>query len=131
MKILFVCVENSFRSQIAEGFGRRWAHEDDEIYSAGSRPSGIINPMAIRLMKEVGADITTQYSKTLDEYATFRFDAVISMGCGEDCPSLPCRIREDWQIPDPKLFSVEEQRIIRDYIEIKVKDLLSRLTAGL
>ena len=125
--ILFVCVENSNRSQMAEAFGHLHKTDNLQVYSAGSKPSGTINPKAIVALGEKGIDTNKMFSKSLQEIPNTEYDAVISMGCGEDCPHIPAKIREDWLIPDPKNLSENEYRIIRDYIEIKVKELIQKI----
>ena len=123
MRIVFVCVENSCRSQIAEAFARIFAPGVD-VYSAGSRPSGHVNPKAIASMKEVGYDLTTHASKALEELPAIEFDAAITMGCGDECPHLRAKLHVDWSIPDPKHLAPEEFRGVRDLIADKVRDLL-------
>src|SRR2546421_6621092 len=108
-KILFVCIENSNRSQMAEAFAAIHGNKKVEAFSAGSRPSGIINPKAIASMKEIGYDLSGQYSKSLDEIKDKApFDAVITMGCGDACPWMPAKQFIDWQIPDPKEMKPDE-----------------------
>ena len=120
MKAVFVCVENSNRSQMAEAF----AHMAGiDAYSAGSRPSGKVNPKAIEAMKELGYDLTTHHSKSLDDLLNETFDVAITMGCGDECPMLKAARREDWGIPDPKELSPEQFREVRDLIGRKVKEL--------
>jgi protein-tyrosine-phosphatase len=127
-RIVFICVENSNRSQIAEAFARLHGAGRVEAYSAGSRPSGLVNPRAVEFMREVGYDLTTHHSKGLAELPPGEFDAVIGMGCGDEgCPLLPARRREEWGIPDPKAMPPEQYRAVRDLIERKVKELLARL----
>ena len=126
-RIVFVCVENSCRSQIAEAFGRLYAGPNVEIYSAGSRPSGQVNPKAIASMQEIGYDLTTHASKSLDELPAVEFDAAITMGCGDECPFLKAKSREDWGIPDPKHLPPEQFRDVRALIEGKVRELLARI----
>ena len=125
-RLLFVCVENSCRSQIAEAFARIHGGEDVEAYSAGSHPSGIVNPMAIEIMREVGYDLSTHASKSLDEIPNVMYDFVATMGCGDECPFVPAKRREDWQIPDPKHMPPDEFRKVRAEIERKVKAVLAR-----
>ena len=98
-----------------------------ESYSAGSKPSGTVNPKAVEFMKEVGYDLSTHGSKSLDEIPKIEYDAVITMGCGDSCPFVVGRIREDWGLPDPKLMPPEDFRKVRDLIGQKVRDLLRRL----
>jgi arsenate reductase len=126
-RVLFVCVENSNRSQMAEAFARIHGREEFEAYSAGSRPSGIVNPKAIQAMQEVGYDLGGHQSKSLDDLPDVEFDAAITMGCGDACPMVQARIREDWNIPDPKGMPPEEFRLVRDLIESKVKQLLQTI----
>jgi arsenate reductase len=120
-RFLFVCVENSCRSQMAEAFARIHGGEDIEAYSAGSRPSGIVNPKAVESMKELGYDLSTHESKSLDDLPDLQWDFVATMGCGDECPYIRAKQREDWQIPDPKDMQIEEFRGVRDLIEERVK----------
>lgn len=98
---MFVCVENSCRSQIAEAFTRIHGGDRIEAFSAGSRPSGVVNPKAIDTMHEVGYDLSTHQSKSLDQIPDLTYDFVATMGCGDECPLIRAKRREDWQIPDP------------------------------
>ena len=127
-RVLFVCVENSNRSQMAEAFARIHGAGRVEAYSAGSRPSGRINPRAVEAMKEVGYDLTTHTSKGLADLPAGEFDAVVGMGCGDEgCALVPARRREEWGVPDPKEMPPERYREVRDLIERKVKELLASL----
>jgi len=126
-KVLFVCVENSNRSQMAEAFAKIHGKGKVEAYSSGSRPSGKVNPKAIEAMKELGYDLTTHSSKSLDEIPDVEYDFVATMGCGDECPFVRAKIREDWQIPDPKHLEPEEFRKVRDLIEQKVKEMLEKI----
>ncbi len=126
-RLLFVCIENSCRSQIAEAFARRHGGEKVKSYSAGSRPSGKVNPRAIASMREVGYDLTAHASKSLGEIPDMEYDAVITMGCGDECPFVRGKIHEEWSIPDPKLLPPEAFREVRDRIEAKVKALFHRI----
>jgi arsenate reductase (thioredoxin) len=128
-RVVFVCVENSNRSQMAEAFARIHGGKDVEAYSAGSRPSGLVNPKAIEAMKERGYDLTKHGSKGLDEFNGKSFDAAVTMGCGDECPLLLARRRVEWQIPDPKHLPPEQFRVVRDLIESKVVELLNELSA--
>ncbi|GAB6195078.1 arsenate reductase ArsC [Lysobacter xanthus] len=123
-RLLFVCVENSNRSQMAEAFARMHGGGDVEASSAGSRPSGRINPKAVRFMAERGYDLTTHASKSLDE-VTGEFDVVVTMGCGDDCPWVPAKRREDWALPDPRDMDDDGYRAVRDDIEARVQALLA------
>ena len=125
--VLFVCVENSNRSQMAEAFARIHSQGKVEAYSAGSRPSGQINPKAIIAMQELSYDLSTHGSKSLKEIPDIEYDFVATMGCGDECPLVRSKQREDWDIPDPKNMSPEEFRVVRDLIESKVVDLLGRV----
>ena len=101
-KVIFVCVENSNRSQMAEAFARLHGGDQVQAFSAGSRPSGRVNPTAVEAMRRVGYDLTTHHSKGLDEFNGQEFDAAVTMGCGDECPLVVADRRVDWQIPDPK-----------------------------
>lgn len=127
--VLFVCVENSNRSQMAEAFARMHGHGKVEAASAGSRPSGRINPKAIAAMQERGYDLTAHTSKGLDAFNGRRVDVAVTMGCGDECPLVVAGRRDDWRIPDPRDMSPEEFRGVRDLIEQKVSDLIASLTA--
>ena len=127
-RVLFVCVENSNRSQMAEAFARLHGGSRVQAYSAGSRPSGQVNPRAVEFMREVGYDLTTHQSKGLTDLPAVEFDAVVGMGCGDEgCPFVRARRREDWAIPDPKELPPEQYRAVRDRIESEVKRLLRSL----
>jgi arsenate reductase (thioredoxin) len=126
-RVVFVCVENSNRSQMAQAFARIHGGDRVEAFSAGSRPSGQINPKAVEAMREVGYDLTTHSSKGLDEFNGKAFDAAVTMGCGDECPLVVAKRRVDWQIPDPKHMPPEQFREVRDTIERKVKELLGSL----
>jgi protein-tyrosine-phosphatase len=127
MRLLFVCVENSNRSQMAEAFARIHGRDSVEAFSAGSNPSGQINPKAIDAMRAVGYDLSAHKSKSLAELPDVEFDFVATMGCGDACPNVRARLREDWQIPDPREMPSEEFRAVRDAIEAKVLAILERL----
>jgi arsenate reductase (thioredoxin) len=127
-KLLFVCVENSNRSQMSQAFAKILGGSEVEAYSAGSKPSGIVNPKAIAAMQELGYDLSTHDSKSLDEVKEHApFDAVVTMGCGDACPWMPAKQFIDWQIPDPKHMEPNEFNEVRDFIREKVKDLLASL----
>ena len=130
-KLLFVCIENSNRSQMSQAFAIINGGNNVEAYSAGSKPSGIVNPKAIAAMKELGYDLSTHDSKSLEEVKSFApFDAVVTMGCGDACPWMPARKFVDWVIPDPKHMQPKEFNEVRNLIEEKVKDLLAELEVG-
>ena len=126
-RLLFVCVENSNRSQMAEAFARIHGGPDVEAYSSGSRPSGRVNPKAIEAMRELGYDLSRHGSKSLAEIPDVEYDFVATMGCGDACPFVRAKVREDWQIPDPREMPPEEFRKVRDLIETKVKNALARV----
>jgi arsenate reductase (thioredoxin) len=127
-KILFVCIENSNRSQMSQAFAKMHGGDSVEAFSAGSKPSGIVNPKAIAAMKELGYDLSTHESKSLEEVKAFApFDAVVTMGCGDACPWMPAKQFIDWQIPDPKYMEPGEFNKVRDIISKKVKDLIDSL----
>jgi arsenate reductase (thioredoxin) len=126
-KVLFVCVENSNRSQMAEAFACIHAAGKVEAFSAGSRPSGTINPRAVEAMRELGYDLRTHKSKSLEEIPNTEFDFVATMGCGDECPFVRAKKREDWAIPDPKNLPIEEFRVVRDLIEKQVLAILKNL----
>jgi len=127
LRVLFVCVENSNRSQMAEAFARIHGGERVEALSAGSRPSGIVNPKAIEAMREKGHDLDRHGSKSILDVGAGPFDAVVTMGCGDACPNVATRVREDWSIPDPRSMEPDEFRTVRDRIEREVVALLDRL----
>jgi protein-tyrosine-phosphatase len=126
-RIIFVCVENSNRSQMAEAFARIHGSGQVEAYSAGSHPSGRVNPKAVDAMRELGYDLTTHRSKSVADLAGIDFDVAVTMGCGDECPNIKAKRREDWSIPDPKNLPPERFREVRDLIQAKVQDLLSRV----
>ena len=129
-RIVFVCVENSNRSQMAEAFARMHGGDAVEAYSAGSRPSGKVNPKAIEAMRAKGYDLSTHRSKSLDDLPpAVDWDAAVTMGCGDECPMLRAARREDWQIPDPKNLPPQEFALVRDLIERQVVQLLGELGA--
>lgn len=123
-KVLFVCVENSCRSQIAEAFAGIHGRGVIESYSSGSRPSGIVNPKGIASMKEIGYDMSSHTSKSLSDIPDIEYDYVITMGCGDECPFIRTKHREDWGIPDPKDMDMDGFRKVREMIEEKVKGLV-------
>lgn len=127
-KLLFVCVENANRSQMSQAFAKIHGGDNIEAYSAGSKPSGMVNPKAVAAMKELGYDLSTHDSKSLEEVKAFApFDAVVTMGCGDACPWMPASQFIDWQIPDPKHMEPKQFNEVRDLISQKVKKLLQSL----
>ncbi len=128
-KLLFVCIENSNRSQMSQAFAKILGGDLVEAYSAGSKPSGIVNPKAIAAMKELGYDLSAHDSKSLDEVKAFApFDVVVTMGCGDACPWMPAKRFVDWQIPDPKHMEPAEFNTVRDFIRDKIASLLIELS---
>jgi len=123
-RYLFVCVENANRSQMAEAFAKIHGHKNIESYSAGSKPSGKINPKAIAAMQELGYDLNTHLSLSVNEIPDLEYDYVVGMGCGDACPWVKTKNRIDWEIPDPKNMNEDEFREIRDLIRDKVKALI-------
>ncbi len=128
--ILFVCIENSNRSQMAQAFAKIYGGEKIAAFSAGSRPSGVVNPKAIAAMKELGYDLSVHESKSLDDLPDVLFDYAITMGCGDACPLVRARHRDDWNIPDPRNMDDVEFREVRDMIRDKVKDVVLKLNIG-
>lgn len=126
-RVLFVCVENANRSQMAEAFARILGGDAVEAFSAGSRPSGVVNPKAIAAMAELGYDLAAHGSKSLADLPDAEFDLVATMGCGDSCPHVRTKQRLDWTIPDPKHMPPEEFRGIRDLIRDKVHAALADL----
>ncbi len=127
-KLLFVCIENSNRSQMSQAFATILGGENIEAYSAGSKPSGIVNPKAIVAMKELNYDLSTHDSKSLEEVKAFApFDVVVTMGCGDACPWMPAKKFVDWRIPDPKNMEPTAFNEVRDYIKNQVQQLLMHL----
>lgn len=127
-RIVFICVENSNRSQMAQAFARMLGGSRVEALSAGSQPAGRINLRAIEAMREVGYDLTQHTSKGLADLPVGPFDVVVGMGCGDEgCPLLMALAREEWDIPDPKHLPPEEFRKVRDLIKEKVATLLKQV----
>ena len=126
-RLLFVCVENANRSQMAEAFARLLGGENVNAYSAGSKPSGQVNPRAVEAMGELGYDLNSHRSVSLDALAEQEFDFVATMGCGDSCPWIRATVRQDWDIPDPKDLPPDEFRVVRDMICEKVRNALVTL----
>lgn len=124
--VLFVCVENSCRSQMAEAFGKIYGEGIINVYSSGSKPSGVVNPKAIESMKKVGYDLSQHNSFGLDEIPQIKWDYAITMGCGDECPMILADNREDWGLPDPKNMQPEEFAKVRDIIESEVLSLIKK-----
>ena len=129
-RLLFVCIENSCRSQIAEAFARQLGGDHVLAFSAGSKPSGQVNPRAVAFMRERAIDLTAHRSKGLDELPRGTpWDVIVTMGCGDACPTLPARRRVDWDLPDPKNLPEVDFRAVRDRIESLVRALLGDVTS--
>jgi protein-tyrosine-phosphatase len=126
-RLLFVCVENSCRSQMAEAFARARGGPGVEAYSAGVRPSGRVHPKVVQAMREAGIELDGHRSKGLAEVPDLEYDAVVAMGCGGACDRVRARRREAWDVPAPKDLPPERVREVRDVIEAKVKGLLAAL----
>ena len=126
-RVLFVCVENSNRSQMAEAFARMHGAGRVEAFSAGSRPSGVINPRAITAMAERGYDLTSHRSQGLDEIPDGSYAAVVTMGCGDACPWVPAERREDWALADPRDMDRDAFNGVRDEIERRVLELIDAI----
>ena len=125
--IMFVCVHNAGRSQMAAGFMRELGGERVEVLSAGSAPKESINPVAVEAMSELGIDIANQKPKILTPEAVQQSDVVITMGCGDACPYYPGKRYEDWKLDDPAGQGIEPVRVIRDEIKARVELLLSEI----
>ncbi|MDX3236386.1 arsenate reductase ArsC [Streptomyces sp. ME03-5709C] len=125
--VLFVCVHNAGRSQMAAAFLTHLAGEQVEVRSAGSAPAGTVNPAVVEAMKEVGIDISAEVPKVLTTEAVQSSDVVITMGCGDACPFFPGKRYLDWTLDDPAGQGVDAVRPIRDEIEQRVKGLLAEL----
>ena len=126
--VLFVCVANSCRSQMAEAFAKVIGKDRWDIWSAGSSPSGQVHPLAIELMREVGLDLTRHRSKGVSGVPTKTWDYVVTMGCGDNCPTVSARQRINWDIPDPIGLPLKDARQIRDRIRTLVVELMGQAT---
>ncbi|MBW3568307.1 MAG: arsenate reductase ArsC [Proteobacteria bacterium] len=124
MRVLFVCVDNSCRSQIAEAFANLLGVEGVEAYSAGSDPAGSVNPQAVKVMSELGYDLRSHPTRSLEDVPDVEFDYAVTMGCGDECPMVKARMHIDWDVPDPKGMNIEEFRRVRDMIRERVQRLL-------
>ena len=129
LKVGFICVGNSCRSQMAEGFAREYGDDIFEVYSAGTDPAPEVKPNAVKAMAEKDIDISEQYPKLLKEIPG-ELDILITMGCNVECPYIPCKFREDWGLDDPAGHPIEVFRETRDVIEEKVKDLIEKVKTG-
>lgn len=124
-RVLFVCIENACRSQMAEVFAARLGVGKIEACSAGSKPADEVNPRAIAFMAEHGYDLRNRAPKSLSAFDGQVFDVVVTMGCGDACPMIPATHREDWALPDPKSLPDDAFRAVRDEIERRVRQLLA------
>ncbi|MCX7703740.1 MAG: arsenate reductase ArsC [Planctomycetota bacterium] len=130
MKIVFVCVENSCRSQMAEGFLRHLAGREVEVFSGGTEPAPKVNPLAVKVMKEIGIDISGQHPKRISETGVDVFDVAVTMGCmsaGQACPLVRAKKVIEWNIPDPKGKPIDFFREVRDMIRAEVGALIEEL----
>lgn len=125
--IMFVCVHNAGRSQMAAGFMRELGGDRVEVLSAGSAPKDSINPVAVEAMAELGIDIANQKPKIITPEAVQQSDVVITMGCGDACPYYPGKRYEDWVLEDPAGQGIEPVRVIRDEIKSRVEALLAEI----
>ncbi|MFH1826263.1 MAG: arsenate reductase ArsC [bacterium] len=125
--ILFLCIGNCCRSQMAEGFAREFGQDKFDIYSAGSCPAGYVHPEAIAAMKEIGIDISKQWSKHTNDIEVKSFDYAVTLGCGVVCPVVPTNELVEWEIPDPIGRGQEFFNKVRDDLGIRVKALLAKL----
>ncbi len=127
LRILFVCVQNASRSQMAQGFAEAFGQGKVEVYSAGSRPSSYINPLAIEVMKEKNIDLSGRRPTGLQDLPPVEMDYLVTMGCEETCPAFPAKKIIEWNIPDPRGKPIDEIRKIRDMLETEVKKLLEEV----
>ncbi len=125
--ILFVCVENSCRSQIAQAFANIHGKGRVVAHSSGSKPSGVVNPKAIQSMREVDYDLSAHQSKSLDEIPAIEYEYALTMGCGDECPMVNAKQRGDWEIADPKHMEPSDFNLVRDQIEQRVIELLKSI----
>jgi len=126
-KVLFACVENSCRSQMAEGFANIHGTNILMPFSTGSKASGQINNKAVIAMKEIGYDLTEHKSKGLDEFSDLKFDYLITLGCNDECPNIETKFRKEWNIPDPKNMELNDFNKVRDLIEKRVLSLIDEI----
>ncbi len=129
--VLFVCVHNAGRSQMAAGYLRALAGDRIDVFSAGSEPGAAVNPAAVAVMAEEGIDLSHAVPQILTTDAVRQADVVITMGCGDACPVFPGKRYEDWQLDDPAGQPIEVVRGIRDEIKRRVEGLVSGLVSGL
>jgi protein-tyrosine-phosphatase len=127
IKIVFICVENARRSQMAQGFAEVFGGEKVEVYSAGSIPSSQIDPIVIEVMKEKGIDLSSKRPKGLNDLPPIEMDYLVTMGCEETCPAVLAKKIIAWEIPDPKGKSIDIVRNVRDMVEGRVRALLKEI----
>ena len=125
--MLFVCVENSCRSQMAEAYANMYGQSVIKAYSSGSRPSGVVNPKAVKAMQDAGYDLSVHESKGLADIPDIQYDLVVTMGCGDNCPVVRAKARQEWDIPDPKKMNKKDFAAVRDLIRTKVQDLIDKI----
>jgi len=125
-RVLFLCVGNACRSQMAEGFARKSGGDKFEVYSAGSHPAGFVAPNAVAVMKEIGIDISGQRSKGFADIPNREFDYVVSLGCKDVCPIYPTKEKIDWEIEDPIGQPLEVFRRVRDEIRSRVEEFINQ-----
>jgi len=127
IKIVFICVENARRSQMAQGFAEVFGGEKVEVYSAGSRPSSQVDPLVIEVMKEKGIDLSSKRPKGLNDLPPIEMDYLVTMGCEETCPAVLAKKIIVWEIPDPKGKSIDIVRNVRDMVKGRVRALLKEI----
>lgn len=125
--ILFLCIHNAGRSQMAAGFAREIGAGRVDVYSGGSEPAGSVNPVAVSAMAEVGVDIAGYVPQRFTDELLHKVDVVVTMGCGDTCPYVPGKRYVDWPLDDPKGRPIEEVRRIRDEIRLRVEELVAQL----
>lgn len=128
--VLFVCVENSCRSQMAEGYAKTMFGKEIEVFSAGSRPSGWVDPLAVKAMQEDGIDISSQKSKGFADLPYRSYDYIATMGCGDVCPFFPAKTKLNWDIKASVSADLAEYRVTRDQIKKEVKALKELMATG-
>lgn len=125
-KLAFVCVHNSCRSQMAEGWAKKLGSDVLEVYSAGTESYPEVKPLAVQVMEEAGVDMSGHYPKLLSDIPA-EVDILITMGCNVECPYVPCGFREDWGLTDPSGGQIDDYRKTRDIIKEKVEDLIQKV----
>ena len=126
--LVFVCVANSCRSQMAEAIAKSAGGSSWDVWSAGSQPGGRVHPLARELMREIGLDLSTHRSKGISELPVRQWDYVVTMGCGDACPAIPANQRLDWALPDPTMLPAAEARHVRDQLIQRIHELMERST---